>query len=161
VAPNRTETEFRSGLDALIAKSWYLHKRDNGAWHFSRNENLTKKIERRTRKRLRSEDAGVSTERPLGRRVEIEGVRSVRSPRRSSAHPVVDGVGEETMTNRNPLSRFTARADHGASFTATKEGACHRHADHPTAEAWLKGNASSEATWLGDALSSRSATSPN
>lgn len=46
VAPNRSETEFRAGLDALVSKSWYLHKRDNGAWYFSRNENLTKKIEK-------------------------------------------------------------------------------------------------------------------
>lgn len=45
LAPQRTEAEFIAGFDALRAGSWYLHKRDNGAWFFSKNENLTKKIE--------------------------------------------------------------------------------------------------------------------
>jgi hypothetical protein len=45
VAPQRTEVEFIAGFEALRASSWYLHKRDNGAWFFSKNENLTKKIE--------------------------------------------------------------------------------------------------------------------
>ena len=45
LAPHRTEAEFIAGFEALRASSWYLHKRDNGAWFFSKNENLTKKIE--------------------------------------------------------------------------------------------------------------------
>lgn len=45
LAPHRTEAEFITGFDALRATSWYLHKRENGAWFFSKNENLTKKIE--------------------------------------------------------------------------------------------------------------------
>jgi transposase len=45
VAPLRAENEFVAALEGLIARSWYLHKRDNGAWYFSKNENLTKKIE--------------------------------------------------------------------------------------------------------------------
>lgn len=45
VAPLRAEADFVASLEALTSKCWYLHKRDNGAWHFSKNENLTKKIE--------------------------------------------------------------------------------------------------------------------
>lgn len=45
LAPHRTEAEFITAFDALKANSWYLHRRDNGAWFFSKNENLTKKIE--------------------------------------------------------------------------------------------------------------------
>lgn len=45
VAPLRAEADFVAALEALTARCWYLHKRDNGAWHFSKNENLTKKIE--------------------------------------------------------------------------------------------------------------------
>jgi hypothetical protein len=45
LAPHRTEAEFIAGFEGLRAISWYLHRRDNGAWFFSKNENLTKKIE--------------------------------------------------------------------------------------------------------------------
>lgn len=45
LAPHRSEAEFITGFDSLKALSWYLHRRDNGAWFFSKNENLTKKIE--------------------------------------------------------------------------------------------------------------------
>ncbi len=45
VAPLRSESDFVAALEALVARCWYLHKRDNGAWYFSKNENLTKKIE--------------------------------------------------------------------------------------------------------------------
>ncbi|BBC70896.1 conserved hypothetical protein [Altererythrobacter sp. B11] len=45
LAPHRSEAEFITGFDALKSISWYLHRRDNGAWFFSKNENLTKKIE--------------------------------------------------------------------------------------------------------------------
>ncbi|MER9651510.1 anti-phage-associated DUF499 domain-containing protein [Mesorhizobium sp. M0199] len=45
VAPLREESDFVAAVEALTSKCWYLHKRDNGAWYFSKNENLTKKIE--------------------------------------------------------------------------------------------------------------------
>lgn len=45
VAPLRSENDFVAALESLTARCWYLHKRDNGAWYFSKNENLTKKIE--------------------------------------------------------------------------------------------------------------------
>ncbi|KAA9019628.1 anti-phage-associated DUF499 domain-containing protein [Sphingobium limneticum] len=45
VAPLREENDFVAAVEALTSKCWYLHKRDNGAWYFSKNENLTKKIE--------------------------------------------------------------------------------------------------------------------
>jgi len=45
IAPLKEENDFVAGLESLISRSWYLHKRDNGAWYFSKNENLTKKIE--------------------------------------------------------------------------------------------------------------------
>lgn len=45
VAPLRSESNFVAAIEALTSRCWYLHKRDNGAWYFSKNENLTKKIE--------------------------------------------------------------------------------------------------------------------
>lgn len=45
IAPQRSESDFIAALEALKQQSWYLHKRDNGALFFSKNENLTKKIE--------------------------------------------------------------------------------------------------------------------
>ena len=44
VAPLRTASEFEEAFDKLEASCWYLHSRDNGAWYFSRNENIKKKI---------------------------------------------------------------------------------------------------------------------
>lgn len=45
IAPGRSESELKAGFEALKQQSWYLHKRDNGAFIFSKNENITKKIE--------------------------------------------------------------------------------------------------------------------
>lgn len=45
IAPGSAESEIITGFEALKQQSWYLHRRDNGAWFFSKNENLTKKIE--------------------------------------------------------------------------------------------------------------------
>ncbi|MCX8571145.1 anti-phage-associated DUF499 domain-containing protein [Aminobacter sp. MET-1] len=49
VAPLREENDFVAALENLTSKCWYLHKRDNGSWYFSKNENLTKKIENMAR----------------------------------------------------------------------------------------------------------------
>lgn len=49
IAPGRPESDIIAGFDALVQRSWYLHKRENGAWIFSKNENLTKKIENTAR----------------------------------------------------------------------------------------------------------------
>lgn len=79
LAPNRTEAEFIAGFDALRASSWYLHKRDNGAWFFSKNENLTKKIENTAR------NAPVhKIDQDLGRRLD-----EVFSPKNKSAYSKV------------------------------------------------------------------------
>ena len=45
ISPGREEREFVQAFADLRQASWYLHKRDNGAFFFSKNENLTKKIE--------------------------------------------------------------------------------------------------------------------
>lgn len=49
IAPGRPESDIIAGFEALVQRSWYLHKRENGAWIFSKNENLTKKIENTAR----------------------------------------------------------------------------------------------------------------
>jgi len=46
VAPQRSVTEFEDAFENLRTECWYLHKRENEAWVFSRNENLRKKIEK-------------------------------------------------------------------------------------------------------------------
>jgi len=45
IAPGRPEHEILKGFEELRKQSWYLHRRENGSWFFSKNENLTKKIE--------------------------------------------------------------------------------------------------------------------
>jgi hypothetical protein len=46
VAPQRSAIEFEDAFEKLRTECWYLHKRENEAWVFSRNENLRKKIEK-------------------------------------------------------------------------------------------------------------------
>ena len=46
VAPHRSTIEFDEAFEQLRAECWYLHRRDNDAWVFDRNENLRKKIEK-------------------------------------------------------------------------------------------------------------------
>lgn len=46
VAPLRSPIEFDDAFEKLRGECWYLHRRDNDAWVFSKNENLRKKIEK-------------------------------------------------------------------------------------------------------------------
>jgi hypothetical protein len=46
VAPLRSPIEFDEAFEKLRAECWYLHRRENDAWVFDRNENLRKKIEK-------------------------------------------------------------------------------------------------------------------
>lgn len=76
VAPLREESAFVAAIEALTSKCWYLHKRDNGAWYFSKNENLTKKIEN-----LARTAPGQKVEQDLARRLE-----EIFSTRRRNAY---------------------------------------------------------------------------
>ncbi|WP_400768732.1 anti-phage-associated DUF499 domain-containing protein [Methylosinus sporium] len=46
VAPHRSPIEFDEAFEKLRGECWYLHKRENDAWVFAKNENLRKKIEK-------------------------------------------------------------------------------------------------------------------
>ncbi|KOX56111.1 hypothetical protein ADL19_10425 [Streptomyces purpurogeneiscleroticus] len=46
VAPLRKPSEFEDAFEKLRVECWYLHKGENDAWVFARNENLKKKIEK-------------------------------------------------------------------------------------------------------------------
>jgi hypothetical protein len=46
VSPNYAGLLFDDAFEKLKAECWYLHRRDNDAWIFARNENLKKKIEK-------------------------------------------------------------------------------------------------------------------
>jgi hypothetical protein len=46
VAPHRSPIEFDDAFEKLRSECWYLHRRENDAWVFARNENLRKKIEK-------------------------------------------------------------------------------------------------------------------
>ena len=46
VAPNYTGLIFDEAFEKLRAECWYLHRRENDAWNFAKNENLKKKIEK-------------------------------------------------------------------------------------------------------------------
>lgn len=76
IAPLREEADFVAALEALTSKCWYLHKRDNGAWYFSKNENLTKKIENYARTA-----PAIKVEQDLARRLE-----EIFSTRRRAAY---------------------------------------------------------------------------
>jgi Protein of unknown function (DUF499) len=46
VAPLRSPLEFDEAFEKLRIECWYLHRKENDAWYFSKNENLKKKIEK-------------------------------------------------------------------------------------------------------------------
>jgi hypothetical protein len=46
VAPLRSPIEFDEAFEKLRTECWYLHRKENDAWYFSKNENLKKKIEK-------------------------------------------------------------------------------------------------------------------
>ena len=46
VAPHRSPIEFDDAFEKLRGECWYLHRRENDAWVFAKNENLRKKIEK-------------------------------------------------------------------------------------------------------------------
>lgn len=46
VAPHRSPIEFDEAFEKLRIECWYLHRKENDAWYFSKNENLKKKIEK-------------------------------------------------------------------------------------------------------------------
>jgi hypothetical protein len=46
VAPLRSPLEFDEAFEKLRLECWYLHRKENDAWYFSKNENLKKKIDK-------------------------------------------------------------------------------------------------------------------
>jgi hypothetical protein len=46
VAPLRSPHEFDEAFEKLRTECWYLHRKENDAWYYSKNENLKKKIEK-------------------------------------------------------------------------------------------------------------------
>ena len=46
VAPHSPALEFDDAFEQLRGECWYLHRRENDAWVFAKNENLRKKIEK-------------------------------------------------------------------------------------------------------------------
>ncbi len=46
VAPNYPGLLFDEAFEKLRGDCWYLHRRENDAWNFAKNENLKKKIEK-------------------------------------------------------------------------------------------------------------------
>ncbi|MCJ2077672.1 DUF499 domain-containing protein [Methylobacterium sp. E-016] len=46
VAPHRSAIQFDEAFEHLRTECWYLHRRENDAWVFAKNENLRKKIEK-------------------------------------------------------------------------------------------------------------------
>ncbi len=46
VAPNYPGLLFDEAFEKLKSECWYLHRRENDAWNFAKNENLKKKIEK-------------------------------------------------------------------------------------------------------------------
>lgn len=46
IAPWRSPIEFEEAFEKLRTECWYMHRKENDAWYFSKNENLKKKIEK-------------------------------------------------------------------------------------------------------------------
>ncbi|BAQ45812.1 anti-phage-associated DUF499 domain-containing protein [Methylobacterium aquaticum] len=49
VAPHRSALEFDQAFEELRKECWYLHRKENDAWYFSKNENLRKRIDNRAK----------------------------------------------------------------------------------------------------------------
>ena len=47
IVPDRSVTEFDDAFEELQKECWYLHKKDNDVWYFSKIENLRKRIQSR------------------------------------------------------------------------------------------------------------------
>lgn len=47
IAPNRTAIEFQEAFEAFRGEAWYLHRKENDAFYFSKLENLRKRIDNR------------------------------------------------------------------------------------------------------------------
>jgi hypothetical protein len=47
IAPNRTAMEFQEAFEAFRGEAWYLHRKENDAYYFSKLENLRKRIDSR------------------------------------------------------------------------------------------------------------------
>lgn len=47
IAPNRTVMEFQEAFEAFRGEAWYLHRKENDAFYFSKLENLRKRIDNR------------------------------------------------------------------------------------------------------------------
>lgn len=105
VAPLREENDFVAAVEALTSKCWYLHKRDNGAWYFSKNENLTKKIEN-----LARTAPAHKVEQDLARRLEeIFSTRRRAAYARVLALPKVEEVntrGDRALIVLSPDARI-------------------------------------------------------
>ncbi|MGI4879268.1 MAG: anti-phage-associated DUF499 domain-containing protein [Janthinobacterium lividum] len=119
VAPLREESDFVAAFEALVSKSWYLHKRDNGAWYFSKNENLTKKIENTARNA-----PGHKIDQDLARRLEdIFSTRRRIAYGRVLAMPKVDEVnlrGDRALIVLSPDAKIPPEKAQQL-FTATME----------------------------------------
>lgn len=49
IAPNRSVLEFQNAFEALRGEAWYLHRKENEAFYFSKLENLRKRIDNRAK----------------------------------------------------------------------------------------------------------------
>lgn len=49
IAPNRSVLEFQNAFEALRSEAWYLHRKENEAFYFSKLENLRKRIDNRAK----------------------------------------------------------------------------------------------------------------
>ncbi len=49
IAPNRPASDFINAFDSFKALTWFLHKKENEAWYFSKLENLNKRLENRAK----------------------------------------------------------------------------------------------------------------
>lgn len=47
IAPNRPVMEFQDAFEAFRGEAWYLHRKENDAFYFSKLENLRKRIDNR------------------------------------------------------------------------------------------------------------------
>ena len=45
IAPNRPASDFVNAFDSFRAQTWFLHRKENEAWYFSKLENLNRRLE--------------------------------------------------------------------------------------------------------------------
>ena len=49
IAPNRSASDFVNAFESFKGQTWFMHRKENDAWYFSKLENLNRRLESRSK----------------------------------------------------------------------------------------------------------------